>query len=154
MEIMGTIEFKSNSIDSISQSDVGKSVEVVFKNHCNNDDFILRFDRQCFESLVRLGILFTMNGNERVENPKTSPGRINPDITLWLSREPVRLEVEGVDTIDEGPPFFYVKSRHGEICFDFSESQAKALQGLFQEYAEIRKSMKEFGKTKTIQAKA
>lgn len=153
MEITGNIKFKTNSLEDISYDESKKSVMVCFDNE--GDEFFLYFERKCFETLVRLGILFLMDENERAKNPKVIPGKVIPSLTLWMSRDPVSFEAEGLEESLEDPPLFHVRSRNGrdgEVCLDFSVAQAKLLRDHFQKYIELRQSMKDLEKKKVIPA--
>lgn len=153
MEITGNIKFKTNSLEDIGYDESEKSVMVCFNNE--GDEFFLYFNRKCFETLIRLGVLFLMDESKRAENPEVIPGKVIPNLTLWMSRDPVSFEVEGLEESEGDPPLFHVLSRNGRdggVCLDFSVAQAKVLRDHFQKYIEFRQSMKDLGKKKMIPA--
>jgi hypothetical protein len=151
MNFDGTLILEgANGLRWIRKNDKGL-IEVYFTT-VDNGELSLEFDSDLFERIVYNANSF-MGSKKAVEKIGDGACVAKPDVLLDMRGKKTTLETEWEEP-DECDPSLTISSGYGNVALMVDMAVVKALRDKCQEILDIRHSIKEVQKKKTIRAES
>lgn len=150
----GTLVFKGKGCFwSVEKNAETNLVDLAFD--VDGNEFFLSFEPACLKTIVDALGRFLLTG-ERTDNPAHDPenrtGKIHPDIYFGIDDDKASIRGEW-DEIENNPGLF-LEGKNFKIELFFNVAQAKEIETRCRKIQEVRKSIKDVTKKKTVQASA
>ena len=151
MSFNGTITFKgANGLVWIQKNDDGL-IDIFFKND-DEEEVSLAFDPECFNTIIEVAKEFLGTG-KLAKNPREGTCVVEADIKMWDWTKKVSLETDWMNP-DESSPNLTISSKREKVVLGLTMAQFKGLRDKCQEILDVRQSIKDVQKKKTIKAEA
>lgn len=141
MILSGELKFKGkDALRWLSQHKDG-SVDLLFD--CGNE-ISLNFERDCFETIVKLANSFLLGAGKSVHNLNEKAGSLEANLDIWMKEGKTSIDGEwDEDEMDGTDPFINISCGKESVDLCFNEAQAKELKDRCEKFIEIRRALKE-----------